>query len=168
MDDALRKHALSHSLSARPCAGQWRHRDGQTSRVGRRDRLVMDNYKRVLEARKWIHRGEAGGHWGLGRRERQTMEAALQHHRGASGWQLREGPRHVTLVSESPVTPHHAQDKFSQALLLGIQAFPKLGLTTPQISALHCCLTIPYSVAELCFSHFRLCVWQGMSGVDRG
>lgn len=128
----------------------------------------MDDYKRVLEERKWIHRGEAGGHWGLGRRERQAMEAALQHHRGASWMAAEGGPCHVTLVPESPVTPHQAQDKFSQALLLGIQAFPKLGLTTPQVSALHCCLTIPYSVAELCFSHFRLCVWRGMSGVGGG
>lgn len=137
------------------------------SSVGRRDILVLDDDKRVLEERKWIHRGEAGGHgaWEEGTSGNGGSTATSQ--RSFLRWQLREGPRHVTLVSDSPVTPRHAQDKFSQALLLGIQAFPKLGLTTPQASALHC-LTFPYSVAELCFSPFRPCVWLSMSEVDRG
>lgn len=138
------------------------------SRVGRKNRLALDDDKRVLEERKWIQRGEAGGHgaWEEGTSGNGGSTATSQ--RSFLRWQLREGPRHVTLVPESPVTPRHAQDKFSQALLLGIQAFPTLGLTTPQASALPCCLTFPYSVAELCFSPFRLCVWLSMSGVGRG
>lgn len=92
--------------------------------------------------------GATGG-WGGGNIRQWRQHCNITEE--LPGWQLREGPRHVTLVPESPVTPHHAQDQSCQALLLGIQAFPKLGLTTPQVSALHCCLTIPHSVAELRF-----------------
>lgn len=50
----------------------------------------MNDYKKVLEKRKWFHRGGAGIHCGLGRRKCQAEEAAL-HITGLEelpGWEL--------------------------------------------------------------------------------
>lgn len=77
------------SLCWAPVTQRWT--DPGAALQGRQERrLIMDDYKRVLEERKWIHRGEAGGFWLLERRECQAMEAAPQHHRVAS-WMAAEG-----------------------------------------------------------------------------
>lgn len=103
------------------------------SRVRRTDRLARDDYKRVPGGEEVASQRSC---WGpLGRRECQTEEAAGR----AEG--LVQGSEHITspLLQDSSMTPPHrgGEDKSSQTPLLGIQAFPKSGLTIPPTPPTH-------------------------------
>lgn len=82
-----------------------------------------------------------------GRKGRQAEEAALQYHRaGRASWMAAEQSDYIMslLAQEPPVSPHHPQDKPSQALLLGVGARADHSPNTH--------LASPYSLAELFFT----------------